>query len=136
MKNNTTLYIILGAIAAAVIYMLYKNGTFGGTNAVGPTNPEMPGDKSTAQQLKAAFRSGYGEDMPFWLMEIVDEIYTGVRPMSSDYLVAGQMTKSGAIMAAWASSYPGALDTSKSAVSTQMYAIFNDWRASELAKKY
>lgn len=135
MKKNTTLYIVMGAIALGVIYMLYKQGVFGG-KPVGPTSPVLPKDGSVSKQIQAAFKAGYGEDLPEWLLAIADEIYTGGRSMDSSYLVVGQVTKSGAIMAAWASSYHGRgygkRGADEAAITNQLYAIFNGWKAEEM----
>lgn len=67
-----------------------------------------------------------------WLSDIAKEFYNGQRQLHPDYLVNGKVSKTGALIAAWASSYYGyggyQFNSDMDAINDQAYRIFYTYK--------
>ncbi len=103
-------------------------------------------DASTYQQLTDYFKTNCNPDALTWMLPYVKKILDGKKPINEDYLVAGKLTKSGAFMAIYASTYypfgyvmggkkstDRDYEAAKEKVNTDLYSIFHQFQQNAIS---
>lgn len=110
MKGNK-IYIIIGLLVVAGIaaYFMLRPKSGGAIAAVPAVNAD---DEAAYQQLLNLLRGINKEVADTWIGDIAREFYEGTRVETDPTrLINGKVTKTGALLSAWATSwYPGAKD--------------------------
>lgn len=103
-------------------------------------------DAATYQSLTDYFTANCNPDALTWMLPYVKDILDGKKPINEDYLVAGKLTKSGAFMAIYASTYYSfgylmggkvagdtGYEAARDKVNTDLYTIFHQFQQSEIS---
>lgn len=145
--DNTKLIlaVVLVAVAGGVAYFFFRKESTGSSSSPTATTTaaaSLTADKADTYQLKVMvdyFKKNVDDGAINWINGGVQEILNGERPLSSVYLVNGQVTKSGAFYDIISSSYFGYGYKIKSGkpeaeVASAMYNMFVNWKTAQELK--
>lgn len=127
-KKQKKIYIIIAVVVlAALLYWFYIRKQLGGMAAVDSA------DQQAYDQVYNYLSSQIdGPALDGWLSDIAKEFYTGQRQIDASYLVNGKINKTGALVAAWASSYYGnagyKFNSDMNAINDAVYRIFYTYK--------
>jgi len=125
-------------VAGIVYYFMGKKG--GSAEQKVAAKPGLgPADDAAFQQMVALFKSEADPEAISWLMDSVAEDMSGTNPvpLDPDYLINGQVSKSGAFIGEYARQYYGfdyKFKVSKDDFNAKIYAIFNAFKANYLVQ--